>query len=111
MSTLNEEGVMNVKQVACDRLLSSRVETKLQVCLPHPSLLHAITFNLRIELAAAHCLSVMEYGLKQFYLSVLEHGLKQLCMSVPVTNLLLARTKNHMLTWMAVLNYRPYLFA
>ncbi|DBB16598.1 hypothetical protein WJX82_000424 [Trebouxia sp. C0006] len=30
MSTLNEEGVMNVKQVACDRLLSSRVETKLQ---------------------------------------------------------------------------------
>lgn len=31
MSTLNEEGVMNVKQVACDRLLSSRVETKLQV--------------------------------------------------------------------------------
>jgi len=37
MSTLNEEGVMNVKQVACDRLLSSRVETKLQVCLRHPS--------------------------------------------------------------------------
>ena len=38
MSTLNEEGVMNVKQVACDRLLSSRVETKLQVPtnkLPH----------------------------------------------------------------------------
>ena len=33
MSTLNEEGVMNVKQVACDRLLSSRVETKLQVRL------------------------------------------------------------------------------
>lgn len=33
MSTLNEEGVMNVKQVACDRLLSSRVETKLQVNL------------------------------------------------------------------------------
>lgn len=32
MSTLNEDGVMNVKQVACDRLLSSRVETKLQVC-------------------------------------------------------------------------------
>ena len=31
MSTLNEDGVMNVKQVACDRLLSSRVETKLQV--------------------------------------------------------------------------------
>ena len=27
MSTLNEEGVMNVKQVACDRLPSSRVET------------------------------------------------------------------------------------
>lgn len=33
MSTLNEEGVMTVKQVACDRLLSSRVETKLQVRL------------------------------------------------------------------------------
>lgn len=33
MSTLNEEGVMNVKQVACDRLLSSRVENKLQVSL------------------------------------------------------------------------------
>lgn len=31
MSTLNEEGVMHVKQVACDRLLSSRVENKLQV--------------------------------------------------------------------------------
>ena len=33
MSTLNEDGVMNVKQVACDRLLSSRVETKLQVSI------------------------------------------------------------------------------
>ena len=31
MSTLNEEGVINVKQVACDRLLSSRVEMKLKV--------------------------------------------------------------------------------
>lgn len=49
MSTLNEEGVMNVKQVACDRLLSSRVETKLQVCLPHPSLLHDATSVLGIH--------------------------------------------------------------
>jgi len=111
MSTLNEEGVMNVKQVACDRLLSSRVETKLQVCLPHPSLLHAITFILKIQLAAARCLSVMEHGLKQFCLPVMEHGLKQLCMSVPVASLHLARTRNHMLTWMAVLNYRPYVSA
>ena len=39
MSTLNEEGVMNVKQVACDRLLSSRVETKLQVGIPYIPLL------------------------------------------------------------------------
>lgn len=31
MSTLNEEGVMDVKQVACERLLASRVEAKLQV--------------------------------------------------------------------------------
>jgi hypothetical protein len=31
MSTLTEEGVMAVKQVACDRLLASRVEMKLQV--------------------------------------------------------------------------------
>ncbi|KAK9918943.1 hypothetical protein WJX75_008237 [Coccomyxa subellipsoidea] len=30
MSTLTEEGVMAVKQVACDRLLASRVEAKLQ---------------------------------------------------------------------------------
>lgn len=31
MSTLTEEGVMAVKHVACDRLLASRVEAKLQV--------------------------------------------------------------------------------
>lgn len=31
MSTLTEEGVMSVKQAACDRLLASRVEAKLQV--------------------------------------------------------------------------------
>ncbi len=31
MSTLTEEGVMDVKQLACDRLLASRVEMKLQV--------------------------------------------------------------------------------
>ncbi|KAK9828216.1 hypothetical protein WJX74_003764 [Apatococcus lobatus] len=30
MSTLTEEGVMDVKQLACDRLLASRVEMKLQ---------------------------------------------------------------------------------
>jgi len=36
MSTLTEEGVMAVKQIACDRLLASRVEMKLQVCHPHP---------------------------------------------------------------------------
>lgn len=30
MSTLTEEGVMDVKQVACDRLLTSRVERKLR---------------------------------------------------------------------------------
>lgn len=38
MSTLTEQGVMEVKQVACDRLLASRVEAKLQVCfraMPH----------------------------------------------------------------------------
>lgn len=32
MSTLNEEGVMAVKTAACERLLASRVEMKLQVC-------------------------------------------------------------------------------
>ena len=31
MSTLSEEGVMEVKQIACDRLLSSRVEMKMKV--------------------------------------------------------------------------------
>lgn len=31
MSTLTEDGVMAVKQAACDRLLASRVEAKLQV--------------------------------------------------------------------------------
>lgn len=31
MSTLTEEGVSAVKQVACDRLLNSRVEVKLKV--------------------------------------------------------------------------------
>ena len=31
MSTLNEEGVMDVKTAACERLLASRVEMKLQV--------------------------------------------------------------------------------
>ena len=31
MSTLTEEGVGQVKQVACDRLLNSRVEVKLKV--------------------------------------------------------------------------------
>ncbi len=31
MSTLTEEGVMAVKTTACDRLLASRVEAKLQV--------------------------------------------------------------------------------
>lgn len=31
MSTLVEEGVMAVKQAACDRLLASRVEMKMQV--------------------------------------------------------------------------------
>lgn len=29
MSTLNEEGVMNVKKTACDRLLAHRVEEKM----------------------------------------------------------------------------------
>ena len=33
MSTLTEQGVMDVKQIACDRLLASRVEAKLQVRL------------------------------------------------------------------------------
>jgi hypothetical protein len=32
MSTLTEDGISAVKQVACDRLLSSRVEVKLKVC-------------------------------------------------------------------------------
>ena len=32
MSTLTEDGIAHVKQVACDRLLSSRVEVKLKVC-------------------------------------------------------------------------------
>ena len=31
MSTLTEEGIAAVKQAACDRLLSSRVEVKLKV--------------------------------------------------------------------------------
>ena len=31
MSTLTEEGVMAVKQAACDRLLASRVEVNMQV--------------------------------------------------------------------------------
>ncbi len=31
MSTLTEDGISHVKQVACDRLLSSRVEVKLKV--------------------------------------------------------------------------------
>ena len=31
MSTLSEEGIMEVKQTACDRLLSSRVEMKMKV--------------------------------------------------------------------------------
>ena len=35
MSTLSEEGVMDVKQTACDRLLSSRVEMKMKVLLTH----------------------------------------------------------------------------
>ena len=44
MSTLNEEGVMHVKQVACDRLLSSRVENKLQVISAvHVSAVHVLT--------------------------------------------------------------------
>ena len=33
MSTLNEDGVMDVKQTACERLLTSRVEVKMQVGL------------------------------------------------------------------------------
>ncbi len=36
MSTLSEEGVMAVKQTACDRLLSSRVEMKMKVGLQLP---------------------------------------------------------------------------
>ena len=32
MSTLTEDGIAAVKQVACDRLLCSRVEVKLKVC-------------------------------------------------------------------------------
>ena len=39
MSTLTEEGVMEVRQVACDRLLATRVEQKLQVCLQSSVLL------------------------------------------------------------------------
>jgi hypothetical protein len=31
MSTLTEDGISAVKQLACDRLLSSRVEVKLKV--------------------------------------------------------------------------------
>ncbi len=45
MSTLTEDGVMAVKQMACDRLLASRVEAKLQVSLRY---FHA--------LAACQCL-------------------------------------------------------
>lgn len=33
MSTLTEDGISHVKQVACDRLLASRVEVKLKVGL------------------------------------------------------------------------------
>lgn len=56
MSTLNEEGVMNVKQVACNRLLSSRVETKLQVRLVL-LLLNTCCF----APAALPCLSTLVY--------------------------------------------------
>ena len=38
MSTLSEEGVMAVKQTACDRLLSSRVEMKMKVRVLRPAL-------------------------------------------------------------------------
>ena len=41
MSTLNEEGVMDVKQTACERLLTSRVEVKMQVGLA-PTVLPAL---------------------------------------------------------------------
>ena len=36
MSTLSEEGVMAVKQTACNRLLRSRVEMKMKVRLQLP---------------------------------------------------------------------------
>ncbi len=42
MSTLTEVGVGHVKQVACDRLLNSRVELKLKVRA-------ALTCSLHIE--------------------------------------------------------------
>ena len=42
MSTLREEGVMAVKQTACDQLLASRVEQKLQARPPAP---HFQDFN------------------------------------------------------------------
>ena len=37
MSSLTEAGVMAVKQTACDRLLASRVEMKMQACHWHAS--------------------------------------------------------------------------
>lgn len=44
MSALSEEGVMNVRSTACDRLLATRVDLKLKVILhvplsEHPALL------------------------------------------------------------------------
>ena len=53
MSTLSEEGVMAVKQAACDRLLSSRVEMKMKACS-----------------AARHC-------------GALSHGVSHVCGSKP----------------------------
>lgn len=44
MSTLREEGVMAVKQTACDQLLASRVEQKLQARHP-PSICQVSRIN------------------------------------------------------------------
>ena len=46
MSTLVEEGVMAVKQAACDRLLASRVEMKMQV---RELLQHAVQCPLNLQ--------------------------------------------------------------
>ena len=72
MSTLVEEGVMAVKQAACDRLLASRVEMKMQV----QELLHfAMHIPLHLQLRLC-CFLQSELG-RLMLLSY--HGAMRIC--------------------------------